>query len=336
MKRQTLVAALAACLLSLASAADSRAQGEEVRLDAERQKITTASFVRARGGPQFAAPEVARLKLGTVLTAAARSAEESEIGGRRDYWYRVGLPAGGTGWVFGGLLADYDPARRREIVRRIIDERLKVESMSFEDGVDLYDFVSAELADAREPADRGELERLRLQALNRAAMGIPDNEHARPPYRDFHRAHAADIYHHELAGGWYVRPERFWELERKYTGTAAGDRIAWDAAQALRPGECEGDEVCNFLSLVETDGKYLSLYPNGAHASEVLQNFERALASDDMAQTLNSRGGDQYQDEARAALRKALTELRAAVAKTSAPEKAAVVKLLDRLSPAGR
>ncbi|HYP54451.1 MAG TPA: hypothetical protein VEQ42_12960, partial [Pyrinomonadaceae bacterium] len=197
-------------------------------------------------------------------------------------------------------------------------------------------FVSAALAETARPSDRGELELARLHALDRAVRPIPDGAHARPPYADFHKAHEREIYHHELAGVWAVRPEVFWELERKYRGSAAGERIAWDAAHALRGGECEGDEVCQFLSLQETEGKYLSLYPRGAHAREALENLAQALASEQLAGTLNGKGGDRYVVEARASLRKALAELRATLARVTAPEKAAVLARLDKLSPARR
>ena len=333
MNRRALIVALAGCCLSLTASVFAQ---EEVNLSEARPKITTVSAVRARNGPQFTAQEVTRLKLGTVVSATARSADQSEIGGKKDYWYRISLPGGGPGWVFGGLLADYDAAHRREIVRRIIDERLKVEAMRFEDGVDLYNFVSSALTETREPTDRGELELLRLHALGRAVGPIPDGEHARPPYRDFYRAHELEIYHHEFAGGWAVRPEVFWNLERKYRGSVIGDRIAWDASQALRQGECESDEVCQFLALHDTEGKYLSLYPKGEHAGEALQNIAQALASEELAGTLKSKGGDKYIAEERTALRKALAELRAALAKTTAPEKAAILKRLDQLAPAGR
>lgn len=335
MNRPSRLLALAGCCaLFLLSGASVSAQ--EVGLGGARPKITVASAVRARTGPQFETKEVARLKLGTVVSAVARSAEQSEIGGRREYWYRVELPGGGSAWVFGGLLADYDPARRAEITRRIIDERLKVETMEFEDGLDLYNFVSAALAETREAGERGELERARLHAVNFAARAVPHGESPPPPYRDFQRAHAAQIYYHELAGVWAVRPEAFWELETKYRGTAVGDRIAWDAAQALRPGECEGDAVCHFLAYHDTEGKYLSLYPAGAHAGEALRNIAQALSDEGLDETLKSRGGDQYQEEARAAVKKAVAELRAAVSKTTAAERAAVLERLDRLTAAGR
>ncbi|HYO63298.1 MAG TPA: SH3 domain-containing protein [Pyrinomonadaceae bacterium] len=332
MNRLSLVAALAACCLSLPLGPAVFAQ--EVKLPSARPKMTTASAVRARAEPQTAAQEVARLKLGSVVNAVARTAEQVEVGGRRDYWFRVELPGGGSAWVFGALLADYDAARRAELVRRVVEERLKVETMSFDDGVDFYNFVEGALADTKQPAARGELELARLHALGRAVRSMPESAGERPPFRDFHRAHEREIYHHELAGVWAVRPEVFWELERKYRGTPLGDRIAWDAAQALRGGECESDEVCQFLSLHDTEGKYLSLYPRGTRAREVLENLARALDSEQLAATLNSRGGDRYAAEARGALRKALAELRASLARVPAGEKAAVLGRLNKLSPA--
>ena len=161
---------------------------------------------------------------------------------------------------------------------------------------------------------------------------IPDGQQERAPYLNFYKAHVREIYRHESAGAWAVRPEMFWNLELKHRGSAVGDRIAWDAAQALRQGECEGDEVCQLLALYDTEGKYVSLYPRGAHASEALQNITQALSSEELTSTLKSKGGDKYLAEERTALRKALAELRTAVLKTTAAEKPAILKRLEELS----
>lgn len=333
MKTLRATGALAALLLPLALAAHASAQ--EVKLAAPRQKITTASAVRARTAPQVAAEEVTRLKLGTILSAVARSGEEAEVGAKKDYWYRVQLPSGGSAWVFGGLLADYEPARRAEISRRIIDERLKAEQLSFEDGVDLYNFASAAAASASAPDARAEFELLRLLALGRSVASMPFDQRERPPYRDWYKAHEQEIVYSEPSASWLVRSELFWQLERKVHGTPAGERVAWEAAQNPLPGECEGDEVCHFLYLYDTEGRYLGLYPNGSHASEALKNLTEALASPDLESMLRSRGGDKYLAEQRAALRKALADLRLVVPKTSGPEKEPLLKILNRLPAAG-
>ena len=279
------------------------------------------------------AQEITRLKLGTVISAVARSANTSELLGKKDYWFRVNLPGNASGWIFGGLLADYEATRRHDAVRRIIEERQKTESMTFEDGVDFYNFVASELAGANERTLRGELELARLHAIDRAVVAIPDHQEQQVPYRDFFRAHQKEIYHHELAGGWAVRPEQLWALEANYHGTGVGDRAAWDAANALYPGECEGNEVCQFLSLQDTQGKYLAVYPTGMHSQEALQALAEALASDELVRTLKDKSPDRYAVEERQALGKALTELRTTISKTSGAEKAKIQKRLDELSP---
>src|SRR5882757_7072201 len=113
MKNAGSVVSLAAFSLLLIAGMPGLSQ--EARLSSDQAKITTASAVRARTGPQFAAQEVGRLKLGTVVNTVARSAEQDQIGAKKDYWYRVNLPTGESGWVFGGLLREYDPAHRGEI-----------------------------------------------------------------------------------------------------------------------------------------------------------------------------------------------------------------------------
>jgi hypothetical protein len=328
--RPTTLAAV--CSLLFVFSADASAQ--VVNLGAARPKITTASAVRARTSPETGAEEVTRLKLGTVVSADARSAEQAEVGSRKDYWYRVALPGGRQGWVFGGLLADYDPARRGEAVLSIIEERLKVEEIGPADSLDLYNFVEGSQTGASGAA-KGELERARLLALDRAARAMGTDDKGRLSDPGFQKAHEREIYYHELAGGWGVKPEAFWELEKKYHGTPAGDRIAWDAANALYPGECESDEVCQFLRFQETQGHYLGLYPAGAHAAEALQNLKEALASQEIDASLKNRGNEQYVRQEREALKKALAEVRATVAKAGGPDKAGILRRLEQLSPRG-
>ena len=328
----------ALCLIAALTFAAAAAQ--EVSLGGEKQKMVVASNVRVRTGPEVAAQEVARLNFGVVVKASARTAEESEIAGKRAHWFKVTLPTGEAGWVFGGFLADFSVDYRRpmsdDFKRQVIERRLKVEELKFEEAVELYNFASQAAAEAREPSARAELELQKLLALGRAAGAVQPDERERAPFREFLKEHEQQLYFHELAGSIAVRSEIFWELERKHHGTPAGERIAWEAAENITPGECESDEVCQFLRLHETHGRYLSLYPTGAHAAEVLKSYDEALASEQVRQTIAGRGGDKYEVEARGQLRKALTELRARLAKTSAPEKAAVVKRLDGLAPARR
>src|SRR5688500_2786483 len=118
-------------------------QTADVKLEAPKAKITTVSAMRARGGPTIDASEIMRLKLGTVLTATAHSTAQDTIGGKTDFWYSVNLPSGKTGWVFGGLLLDYTQPQREQLLRQIIESRLKAENTEFADREEVYDLASA-------------------------------------------------------------------------------------------------------------------------------------------------------------------------------------------------
>jgi hypothetical protein len=101
-------------------------------------------------------------------------------------------------------------------------------------------------------------------------------------------------------------------------------------------GECEGDAVCDFLRAADAEGRYLGLYPNGAHAAEALERIGAVLAPAELKARANSRGGDEYQAEERESIRKALAQLRLAVSKSGSPRKAAVLNRINQLSPAAR
>jgi hypothetical protein len=330
MNRRTTKVPIAICCLTITLAVSVCAQ--EVKLSAAQPKITTASAVRARSSPQVAAEEITRLKLGTVVSAVARTSDDSEIGGKKDYWYRVNLPGAQSGWIFGGLLRDYNTARREETFREIIGERLKAESMSFDDGLDLYNFASNAVAQTKSLNVKGEFELLKLLALSRSLNGIPFDKRERGPYHDWLKAHQQEIVYSEPSGEWLVRSDLFWNLERMYHRSPIAERIAWEAAQNPLPGECESDEVCQFLYVNATDGQYLALHPNGAHAGEALKNSEEALVSDELASTLKSKSRDKYAVMQREDLIKALAELRLTLSKTSSPEKTVLLKRINELS----
>src|ERR1700752_5515715 len=121
----------AAIMLALGHIAPLVGQPSEIKLETDQAKITTVSAMRARRAPQITAPEIARLKLGTVVNAIARSTNQDTVGDKTDYWYRVNLPNNQTGWIFGGLLQDYDANRRVEVLPQIIEGRLTVDNKEF-------------------------------------------------------------------------------------------------------------------------------------------------------------------------------------------------------------
>ena len=307
------------------------AQQDEVRLDAAQAKITTVSAMRVRIAPQGSAKEISRLKLGTVVNPIARSANQDTIAGRTDYWYRVNLPNGATGWLFGGLLLDYDARRRNELIRQIIDARLKAENTDFADRQEIYNLAASSVNEAKDVNTRAEFELLKLLALANQAVAFPYEGDDKSPYREWLKTHASEVLLNEFAGGYNLRSEMLWDLEKKYHSLPIADRIAWEAAQNPVPSDCEGDEVCGFFRN-EGEIKYLVLYPNGAHAAEALTNVTNALTEEVIKAANDQNSSDEYVVANRNELRKMFASLRTALAKASAPKKTELLKKLERVS----
>ena len=326
MKPQHLIYAL---VLALSHASLLAAQTEEIKLDAVQARITTVSAMRARKAPQVAAEEVVRLKLGTVVNAVARSTNQDTIGGKTDYWYRVDLPNGQSGWLFGGLLLNYSVSKRQALMRQIIQARLKAENTEFADRQEIYNLAVSSVNEAKDVNTRAEFDLLKTLALANWALSVPFPSD-KSPYREWVKAHATEVVNNEFAGGYQMRADVLWNLEKKYHALPIADRIAWEASQMWPPSDCEGDEVCRFF-LSEGEIRYLGLYPSGAHASEALKNITEAL-TDEVITFANDNGGDKYVAEQRTELKKLLTSLRLAVSKTSAPEKTDLMKKLDRMT----
>ena len=305
------------------------AQTDEVKLDAPQSKITTVSAMRVRKSPQVAAEEIVRLKLGTVVNAIARSANQDTVAGKSDYWYRVNLPSGDTGWLFGGLLLDYTAGQRQQLVSRIIEARLKAENTDFADRQEIYNLAASSLTDAKDVSTRAEFELLKTLALANSALAVSSEQTNKSPYREWLKAHSLEVISNEFAGGYQLRSDVLWSLERKYHNLPIADRIAWEAAETFPPSDCEGDEVCHFF-IEDGEIKYLSLHPTGAHAAEALKNIAEVL-TDDVIKFANDKGGDKYAVEQRAELKKLLASLRLAITKTSAPEKIEVEQRLNRI-----
>ncbi len=241
----------------------------------------------------------------------------------------MNLPNGETGWLFGGLLLDYNKQQRVELLRQIIEARLKAETTDFADRQEIYELAASTIRETTDTSTRAEFELLKLLALANWAASYPNHLSDKSPYREWLKTHSANVILNEFAGSYNLRTELLWNLERKYHSLPIADRIAWEAAQNPRPSDCEGDEVCH-LFLYEGEIKYLSIHPNGTHATEAVKNLTAAL-TDDVIKRANDKGSDQYAVEERAQLRKLFASLRLVIAKTSVAEKTELLKKLNRV-----
>ena len=301
-----------------------------VALLCAQSKITTVSAMRVRSGPQTTAQEITRLKLGTVVNATERSSNQDTVGGKTDYWYLVNLPNGQSGWLFGGLLLDYTEQQREQLLRQIIEARLKAENTDFLDRLEIYNLAARSTTEAKDVNTRVEFELLKLLALSSSAEAFSSDQANKSPYREWLKAHGGEVIPNEFAGGYNMRTDLLWNLETKYHSLPVADRIAWAAAENPQPHDCEGDEVCNLFTF-EGGVEYLRRHPNGAHAAEAVKTFDELL-SDDVIKRANDKGGDQYAAEERVSVRKLLSSLRPELAKTSVAGKAELLKKLDRVT----
>jgi len=316
-------------LFVLGANAMSFGQTVEVKFEAAQPKITTVSAMRARRSPVVAGEEIMRLKLGTVVSATGRSTDQDTVAGKTDYWYRVNLPNGESGWVFGGLLLDYNSRPREELLKQIIEDRLKAEKTEFADRQEIYNLAASSVTEAKDANTRVEFELLKLLALANWAGIVPNEQKNKSPYREFLAGHKTELIENEFGGGYDLRSETLWNLETKYHTLPIADRIAWEAARNEQPSDCESDQVCAFF-LFDGDIKYLNTHPAGAHTSEALQNLNEVL-TDEVIQAANARGGDKYAVQQGAEVRKSIAALRLALAKVSSAEKAGLVKKVGRV-----
>ncbi|MEW6128187.1 MAG: SH3 domain-containing protein [Acidobacteriota bacterium] len=293
-----------------------------------KSRIIIASNVKARSAPNVNGEEVMKLGIGTIVSEGEPSLEKAKIAGKEDYWYRVGLPDGKDGWVFGGFTQPFDENKRAAIYKQIADERLKLEEMSYADATDLFRFLSSAVKEMKTPADAATIELAKLLALHKTALTIQSDQQEQEPYKTFLKTNEASLIYSEPAGSWFLNTDALWNLHKKYATLPVAERIAWAAAQNPVGGECEGYVPCHVARINITIGRYLKLYPQGAHAAEALTQISEE------AQSLIEYAKDSTEKPTAEERKEAAPEfaaLRATLAKVTDAKKAATVQVLTKL-----
>jgi hypothetical protein len=294
--------------------------------------IVTAAGARLREQPDAGSAEVARLLLGAVVATQERTPGKSKVGTAEDFWYLVSAPNGARGWVFGGLVAPFDSARREEIYRSLASDRLSRAESNFAELSELVRFLGRATKEVTRRDAQAELELARLTALARSLASFSIENQEQAPYKAWTTEHEAEIVYSEPAGQWYVRGDLFWNFQSKYKDLPAlAERAAWQAAQTPLPGECEGFLPCNFAVESMTSGKYLQLYPRGAHAEAALAQIAELLGY----VTEDLRGPNPVYEVPpadRAEFRKTAATLRAQIAAAASPKKTPVLTQFDAIT----
>lgn len=293
------------------------------------QIIVTDVSARVRSQAQASAPEVSRIRLGTVLKVTEKNPA----------WYKVQYSVAGgktaNGWISANSVNDLNAGAREELYRQIVDRNYKAE-MDFAAASEMVDFLTQVTSELGNSNAAAELELKRLLALQTALKKIPDGQGERSPYREFLKAHEKSVIYSDPAGEWYVVSNLFWDLHKKYAATTFADQIAWQGAENPLPGECEGYVNCYLFSERMTNGEYLRLHPNGKKAAEALANLTRFLSSvvEDLDKKAAFTGPTDVTD--RAEFNNLLAELRTIVSRLPQPEKEKTLQQLKQIAEAYR
>jgi len=194
-------------------------------------------------------------------------------------------------------------------------------------------FLFAGLATAQTAAAAKEFNR--LVTLNKALGKIPMSGMDKEPHRSFLKRNDKDIVYSDPAGEWYVRSDRFWDLQKMYPKLAIADQIGWTAAENPLPGECEGYVNCYLYKLRTTYGEYLTLYPKGTYSRKAVQKtveYLKYIADDAAAGKKTYDGPTESSDKAEFAA--VIGELRDILSKVSHPEKTKAMSQLKAIETA--
>ncbi len=175
----------------------------------------------------------------------------------------------------------------------------------------------------------------RLVNLDKALGKIPMSGLDKEPHRSFLKRNDKDIVYSEPAGEWYVRSDRFWDLQKKYSKLAIADQIAWTAAENPMPGECEGYVNCYLFKIRTTYGEYLTLYPKGTYSRKAVQKtieYLKYMAEDAVSGKKTYDGPTESSDKAEFAT--VIGELRNILSKVSHPEKTKALSQLKAIETA--
>lgn len=248
-------------------------------------KLTAGTGVRVRANPSTSAAEAGKLPIGTDVTITQRTANESKVGSTSAYWYQLNAPV--KGWVFGGLLRDFDPTNPDEAFLSLARDKLGEADrlydyehrspLSFGDAIEISEFAKRAATTAKTPAAQGELELAYWRAIQIALSSDSFESHEKPPYSTWVKAQGENVFYSEPSGEYLINPDLLWQLADQHKDDSSGEAIAWQAANAFVGGECEGFISCMSARSLDMEGEYLKRFPQGNYVEKALARANEVL-----------------------------------------------------------
>ncbi|MGI9036797.1 MAG: SH3 domain-containing protein, partial [Pyrinomonadaceae bacterium] len=221
-------------------AAKPKPKAEETTSIADApQVVVTDVSAQIRSLARANAPELGKVKLGTVLNVSQKTQS----------WYKVQFSNGAkpvVGWIPASAVGSLDAANKPQIYAQVAN-RYSKPNMDFATSSALYEFLTRSRNDFENSDSAADLELKRLLALHSALEAIPAGGKDIAPYNDFLKARDKEIVYSEPSGKYIVVSNLFWDLHKKYKDSPLADQIAWEAAQNPLPGECEGYVNCHLF-----------------------------------------------------------------------------------------
>ncbi|MBK8012511.1 MAG: hypothetical protein IPK13_14260 [Deltaproteobacteria bacterium] len=284
------------------------------------QRVTIGSGARVRAQPNAQGKELIKLGVGTVVTKT----EAKRVGDTEWLHVVADAPVKVDGWISAALTVVYSEAERDNIALSVARQRLAATSV-WADDKDAVSFLGRAAAQAQSEAVRGELSLARLLIMHRLMeqrMSDGLSEEALSAWAK----KTPGAFFDGIMESWMVPASEYWALHDKAKGTATAELIAYEAAKAPFPGECEISVSCSLSRVKEAEGRYLALYPKGAHSAEIQQRMITTLHSIKEISAFESESAESESAEVDALL-KALTKMVAGL------EPRAKKKVLAALAP---
>jgi len=301
--------------------------------------------VELRSEPSINAKIIKKLSDGVVVDEIDRTGEKDTVEGLTNYWYKIALPDGTQGWVFGADTSKFDPEYKSKYYRNFYKELRLPEFpnvawrlRSFSDYVYHFHFITAVIPEVKDPETAAKLKLGRLMCLQRSlALGVwiepPDFDELDIKYleekgiyvdADFDewiKENKDYIRYDEFSEQWLLKYEVLWNLHDEYRNLPVADDIAWEAANNPLGGECENDFFCLIEMFNATLVRYLRLHPDGMYAPLALERLISFF--EDCLEEPPDYFGDSYGGHAKAELELMREALKLVLeAKDNRPERA--------------
>ncbi len=302
------------------------------------RRIVSGSGVRLRAAPSVSAAEVGKLALGTLLDELEIGSKEEKIGSRSGRWYRVAIPDGRSGWIFGAFTIPVSGNDRDTAFMILANARLANENQTPGELLELHQLLRSAISMASSDASRAGLEFCALLALNRY-LREADRSSSPDAVPAAVSAYADDLVYSEPAGMYMCKYNLFWDLYEKCISLPMAEEMAWKAARQPIPGETEGFLDLMLAQMDETHGRYLRAQPMGTHVGEALKNINEYLFIVATDETLREPADipeeelkQRLPEESRQAALDALTRLSAAIEAVTHPDRDTLLRRLDALA----